>query len=218
MGTAARKTYQRARSETEKTDRRQSILRAAEALIAEVGMDRWSMSALGKKAGVAKGTLYLYFETKEELLLALYVERLEDWCTKLIDGTRRNMSDSAFCTLFFSIAKTDPLFLDLSARLSSVIERNVAMESFVASKRAMLGVVVPLAQHLETCLKLKPGGGEKIVTSFTALMLGAAQLDSNDVFDKSALPKDVQQFLTAFACDDVFGTFAPLILKGVRNR
>ena len=216
MSTRARKGFHRARSEAEKSDRRQAILDAAEKLVEETGVEHLSMNVLAARANVAKGTLYLYFATKEELLLALYVLRLARWRDVLLKGTRKGMSDTAFCKLFLSIAQTDPLFIDLSSRLTNVIEKNVSVESFAEAKRSMMQVILPLGAHLETCLKLKEGEGPSVLTSFIALLLGAAQFDSTEIFPPKDLPDDVVEIISAFRCDDVFLRFAPLILKSLR--
>ena len=49
----------------------------------EAGYEGFSMGLLSKRAGVAKGTLYLYFGTKEEVLLSLYSQEFERFCTLL---------------------------------------------------------------------------------------------------------------------------------------
>ena len=66
----ARPHYQRARREAEKAERREAILAAAGALLRSTGFEGFSMSLLAKKTGIAKGTLYLYFESREDLLWA----------------------------------------------------------------------------------------------------------------------------------------------------
>ena len=57
---------QRARSAEQKALRRQAVLEAAEKYFNEVGYEAFSMAQLAKNTGVAKGTLYLYFNTREE--------------------------------------------------------------------------------------------------------------------------------------------------------
>jgi AcrR family transcriptional regulator len=59
------------------TDKRESILAAAVHLIARLGLHATPMSAVAKRAGVAAGTLYLYFPSKEAMINALYLEVLE---------------------------------------------------------------------------------------------------------------------------------------------
>ena len=55
--------------ETNKEDR---IFEAALRIVVQQGFAGLKMSEVAKKAGVATGTLYLYFETKEDLIDKLY--------------------------------------------------------------------------------------------------------------------------------------------------
>jgi AcrR family transcriptional regulator len=59
-------------------DKREAILAAALRLIARMGLHAAPMSAVAREAGVAAGTLYLYFPSKEAMINALYLELLED--------------------------------------------------------------------------------------------------------------------------------------------
>jgi len=63
---------------TEKSDKRQAIADAAIRLIARTGLHNTPMSALAREAGVAAGTLYLYFPSKEAMINSLYLEILEE--------------------------------------------------------------------------------------------------------------------------------------------
>jgi AcrR family transcriptional regulator len=55
-------------------EKRKAILDAALRVIAERGMADAPTSAISKAAGVAEGTLFTYFKTKEELMNALYLD------------------------------------------------------------------------------------------------------------------------------------------------
>ena len=56
-------------------DKRQAIIETAAQLFEELGYDRTSMSLISQRVGGSKATLYGYFRSKEELLLAcLYVD------------------------------------------------------------------------------------------------------------------------------------------------
>jgi AcrR family transcriptional regulator len=61
----------------EKASRRETILDAAERLIRASPDGIGLMSDVAAAAGVAKGTLYLYFPSKEQLLLALHERHVE---------------------------------------------------------------------------------------------------------------------------------------------
>lgn len=53
-------------------DKRKAILNAAARMIAERGIGGTPTSAISRTAGVAEGSLFTYFKTKDELMNALY--------------------------------------------------------------------------------------------------------------------------------------------------
>ncbi len=53
-------------------DKRNALLLAAEQVFAQRGLAAAPTSAISKQAGVAEGTLFTYFRTKDELVNALY--------------------------------------------------------------------------------------------------------------------------------------------------
>lgn len=55
-------------------DKKEEILKAALKLFVELGFHATPTSKIAKEAGVANGTLFHYFKTKEELILALYID------------------------------------------------------------------------------------------------------------------------------------------------
>lgn len=52
----------------EKTEKYHRILNSAGAVFAELGFDRATVAQVAETAGVADGTLYLYFKNKEDIL------------------------------------------------------------------------------------------------------------------------------------------------------
>jgi TetR/AcrR family transcriptional regulator len=67
----------RTRRQKEKEDRKERILAAAREVFFEVGIRRATVDAIAARAEVAKGTVYLYFNTKEEILAHLLLEGLD---------------------------------------------------------------------------------------------------------------------------------------------
>src|ERR1039457_5380810 len=59
-----------------KENTRMAILRAALALFAEKGFYHTTTKAISRKAGIAEGTLFNYFETKEDLALYFFEQEL----------------------------------------------------------------------------------------------------------------------------------------------
>jgi TetR/AcrR family transcriptional regulator, fatty acid metabolism regulator protein len=58
-------------------DKRERILRAAIKVFAKNGFYDTRVSEVAKAAGVADGTIYLYFKSKDELLRSLFEDRVE---------------------------------------------------------------------------------------------------------------------------------------------
>src|SRR5690242_7254063 len=59
-----------------KENTKRAILRAALGLFAEKGFYRTTTKAISRKAGIAEGTLFNYFETKEDLALYFFEQEL----------------------------------------------------------------------------------------------------------------------------------------------
>lgn len=53
-----------------------AILEASIRVIAEYGYHRAQVSKIAKEANVADGTIYLYFENKEDLLISIFKEKI----------------------------------------------------------------------------------------------------------------------------------------------
>jgi AcrR family transcriptional regulator len=59
------------------------ILGAAEALFVRHGYRKTSVSDIARQAGVAKGTVYLYFDNKPDLLLRVIAEEKRAWLNEM---------------------------------------------------------------------------------------------------------------------------------------
>jgi len=73
----------RARRKREKEERRQSILQAAREVFFKNGFHRATVDSVAERAEVSKGTVYLYFESKETILAHLLLEGLDELVGKL---------------------------------------------------------------------------------------------------------------------------------------
>jgi len=58
-------------TKAKKPDKREAIVEAAKVLFTTVGYENTTIADVAKKAGVAVGTVYLYFKNKNELLFAV---------------------------------------------------------------------------------------------------------------------------------------------------
>src|SRR5687768_7633800 len=73
-----------------RTDKRTLITDAAVEVFAERGFHQARVSDIARRAGVADGTIYLYFKNKEDLLLSIFEEKMDF----LLGGLREALSDT----------------------------------------------------------------------------------------------------------------------------
>ena len=60
-------------------DKPQQIIDAAVRVFARTGYYNSRVSDIAREAGIASGTIYLYFKTKEEILVTLFREKMAAW-------------------------------------------------------------------------------------------------------------------------------------------
>jgi TetR/AcrR family fatty acid metabolism transcriptional regulator len=97
-------------------DKRERILDAAERVFARAGFFAARVSEIAKEAGVADGTIYLYFKSKDDLLISLFESRMEHVNQMLADAISRETSPRAKLLTFVYE------YLDLVRRQPSVAE------------------------------------------------------------------------------------------------
>ncbi|MCB9792960.1 MAG: TetR/AcrR family transcriptional regulator [Alphaproteobacteria bacterium] len=76
-------------SRDRRRDKHEQIMRAAVAVFAEKGFHAARVSDIARKAGVADGTIYLYFKNKEALLLGVFEETMD----RLREGVLAALAD-----------------------------------------------------------------------------------------------------------------------------
>ncbi|SET43708.1 transcriptional regulator, TetR family [Oceanobacillus limi] len=63
------------------------IIDAAVEVIAENGYHASQVSKIAKKAGVADGTIYLYFKNKEDILVSVFEEKMGQFIEQIVSAT-----------------------------------------------------------------------------------------------------------------------------------
>jgi AcrR family transcriptional regulator len=206
----------RARSSEQKALRRHAVLETAEVYFKEVGYEAFSMAQLAKKSGVAKGTLYLYFNTREELFLTLYEQSLVRWSQIFIGSLSDTMTSKTYAQSLYKTTQADGVFLPLLIRLEHVIEHNVAIPRLIESKRVFINQVEAVAAATSTALRLSTAQATEVVKTMGVLLIGATQTDQGPALDDEDLPADVQYLITSFSSEPLFIKNAARIIEGIR--
>jgi len=168
----------RARGDQEKAARRQTILVAAGALFAENGGEVPSVDQVAKRAGLAKGTVYLYFGAKEEIFLALLTQELQAWretTAARLQGPPRSIPEMAQAITLDIVQRRT--MLQLAAQCHGTLERQVPEAAVLAFKQATSGGLTELGGLIEQRFPaLQPGSGPKLLLQIYALVIGLWQL------------------------------------------
>jgi AcrR family transcriptional regulator len=139
-----------------------------------------SMADVAAAAGVAKGTLYLYFKTKEELFLALLEADLDAWFNALDSalgfGAGRLQAAALSDVLARSLVER-PALRRLLALQGAVIEQNVEYERALRFKWRLASRMTATGALLERrTVFLRPGDGVQLLLQLQALAAGLQQL------------------------------------------
>jgi AcrR family transcriptional regulator len=205
----------RARRPEQKAERRQQILAAARDLLGEVPYGELRMAGLAGRLGLAKGTPYLYFATKESLFIALLEEELSAWFDQ-VDGALAGGGPGP-ARLPGMLSRTvagRPLLRRLLVLLHGVLEENVGLAEARAFKRFLLARVTFTGSRLEAALPgLGSGGGARLLLRLHALVIGAQSMsDASPVVRRvlrdealSVLDVDFEPFLGSALADLLAG-------------
>lgn len=207
----------RARSDEEKALRRSHILHAAESIFADVGYESFSMAKLSKEAGVVKGTLYLYFDTREEVFLVMYNRSLKRWGEAFVSSLGASMSDLEYAELFYTTYTNDKGYSSLADRLEQSIKHNVSLKSFVKSKRLFWERVGQIIKASAPVLGLTMTQSAEVFRALSVLMVGAMRADQAPAFEDETIPTDVQAVLALFSSKDFFMNNASRLIVAIRS-
>lgn len=170
---------QRAMSDEQKQVRRQTILDVALDLFQETSYEAVSMADVARRAGLAKGTLYLYFSTKEMLFLAIQTQMFEAWFDEVdgrlaeIKAAGEHCTVEAFVDLIAGALENRPVMVRLIAILHTILEQNIDFDTALAFKQMLRARVLETGPLVEACLPfLKAGEGTRLLLQLHALIIG----------------------------------------------
>jgi len=90
----------------------QQIIDAAIRVFARTGYYNSRVSDIAREAGIASGTIYLYFKTKDEILVTLFREKMAEWVEVVRDEIAAEADPLAklrrLVALHFSVLESSP--------------------------------------------------------------------------------------------------------------
>lgn len=131
------------------TDKRERILEAALKVFAERGFYNAKVSQVAREAGVADGTIYLYFDNKDNLLIELFEDRMDYIIRRLNEELEREERSPLeqlrrLIRLHIDLALHDPdlaEFITVELRQSSKFVKEYENPQFVEYLRILRDMI-----------------------------------------------------------------------------
>jgi len=160
-----------------KSERRAAIVSAAHALLHRHPSADFSVEALARRAGLAKGTVYLYFRTREEVLLALHEQQSHE----LFDVVERTLAAPGADARSVLVAgmgylRAHPEFYPLAGNCRGMLDTNVSVQAALEFKTRVAQRLASMGQRIEVLYPgLAAGEGAALLMNSYALIIGLWQ-------------------------------------------
>jgi len=134
---------------SKKSEKYDAILEAALKVIAENGFHGSQVSKIAKEAGVADGTIYLYFKNKEDILISLFQARLGRLVAQFNDSIRETSRADEALRRVCEIHYTE---LERNVNLAYVTQIELR-QSNIELRKAIGATVKPYIKLIELILE-----------------------------------------------------------------
>lgn len=119
-------------------------------MLDEVTTSELSLNELARRSGVSKPNVYRYFESREEVLLQVWIEEVRELGERL-DASFKPLApgdvDGVVAAIVAAFA-AQPKLCELMSMASPVLERNLSTEAIVSAKQNLAGLTLHIAELL----------------------------------------------------------------------
>lgn len=146
MATVTTEDFQRARTEEQRAQRREHILRVTREMLAGQRLSNVSFNDIARQVGLAKSNIMRYFESREAIFLTLLQEEYAEWVDEVAQSLANSDDSDPLERVATVLAQTSlrrPLLCELLTHVMTVLEHNVTTEEVMTFK---LGVQASMAR------------------------------------------------------------------------
>jgi TetR/AcrR family fatty acid metabolism transcriptional regulator len=155
-----------------KIDRMQEILKAAEQVFAEKDFNKATVAEIAKSAGVADGTIYEYFENKEDILFSIAVNRFDSYLSEVSEAFEIRNPPKKLRRLIkfhFSSFLREPRFLKIFLLQLQLNQRFYGSKAFDRFQR-YFGLIEEVVEEGKAAGVFDPNANSRV---FRNMFLGA---------------------------------------------
>jgi AcrR family transcriptional regulator len=143
--------------------KRQQILEGANRVFSQMGFDAASMNDITREAGVSKGTIYVYFDSKEELFMEL--------CN--------HYREILFADIYHALESDGDLreaLIEFGTALATVVTSDVV----IRAQRVVIGVAERMPSMSRDFYERGPRRGQAMMRALIEKHVAAGTLDIDD--------------------------------------
>lgn len=192
--------------------RKNQIIAAADLVLLEVGIDRFTVDQVIEKAGIAKGTVYNYYKNKDQMLAELGAKAL-----RLLHETFSNATAEvgsfvdkikAICYAHYDYTKKYPAYSELISYMERP-EFDLHMQGYLNLSYDLTDFVVNLVKEGQRVGEIKKGIEPHMLTYIVwATNVGVVQF----VEAKKSMLKNHHEISTK----EMVNTFADMMTEGIK--
>ena len=190
-------------------ERKNQILNAAEDVFTQKGLDLARMDDIANETGLSKGTLYLYFKSKDDLIIAI-LDRMFQGVFKQLDARKSDQLGAADAILQFTDAAVRDYKLMLRVMpvayefLALAFRNKIVQKALKQYFRYYMDVLVPLIERGVKSGEFRPVDAQDVAIAAGAIYEGTVLLW---VYDNTLV--DIERHIRAGI---------DILLEGIRAR
>ena len=205
---------QRARSPQDKNLRRAQLIAAATRLFADADFDAVTIARVADAAGVAKGTAYIYFATKE----TLFVELVRAELTVTLKRLRSTRPATAVPVAIAKSLAHRPVLRRLLVLLHGVIEPKIDEGTAREFKLFLRDVLLQASQLIaDTIPGLTPADAATLVLQTHALVISIMQLANPPPVIARVVAADPRLHMMQIDFESFLALTLTALVRGVRR-
>lgn len=192
-------------------NRREEIIDACEKLYKEIGFKNVNIKLIGENISCSRTSIYNYFETKEEIFLALVEREYLKWNKDLLKISENDMTTSTneFVKMIVSSLSNRKILLKLISMNMYEMEENSSYESVKNYKTAYIESVNLFKKCLIKLLNYNEEDATNKAFTFFPFMIG--------IYPYSAVTEKQKKALTELDFKYNYYSIEELIKMGLKN-
>jgi len=168
-------------------ERTSQIINAAEDVFTQKGFDEARMDDIAEQTGLSKGTLYNYFKSKDDLIIAI-LDRIFQREFKVFESI--DLANMSATDAIWSFAETTSKDVKMMMRLLPItyefmglaFRNKLVQKAFKTYFNHYMDILVPIIQHGIDSGEFRPADAKEVALAMGAIMEGTLLLW---VYDKS---------------------------------